>query len=88
MAAHLAASPVAGPVPPKSATIRPSLDRPRRARPYLSMSWLDFSEWPRPIKLNAIPIVDGHFENNPGRTLHPRLAPRSHFEKIAVDGRA
>jgi hypothetical protein len=52
------------------------------------MSWLDFSEWPRPIKLNAIPIVDGHFENNPGRTLHPRLAPRSHFEKIAVDGRA
>jgi hypothetical protein len=46
MAARLAASPGAGPVLPRPATIRPNLDHPRCALSYPSMSLLDFSEWP------------------------------------------
>jgi hypothetical protein len=51
MAARLAASPGAGPVLPRPATILPNLDHPRCALSYLSMSLLDFSEWPLPMRL-------------------------------------
>jgi hypothetical protein len=44
MAARLAASPSAGLVLPRLATIRPNLDQSRCALPYPSMSLLDVSE--------------------------------------------
>ena len=50
MAARLAASPGAGPVLPRPATIRPNLDHPRCALSYPSMSLLDSSEWPLPLR--------------------------------------
>src|SRR5580693_8834925 len=43
-AARLVESPGGGPVLPRSATIRPNLDRPRCALSY-PLSSLDFSEW-------------------------------------------
>ena len=51
MAARLAASPGAGPVLPRPATIRTNLDHPRCAQLYPWMSLLDFSEWPLPMRL-------------------------------------
>ena len=51
MAARLAASPGAGPVLPRPATIQPNLDHPRHDLSSLSMSLLDFSEWPIPMRL-------------------------------------
>jgi hypothetical protein len=49
-AARLAESPGAGPFLPRSTTIRPNSDRPRCALSYPSMSVLDFSEWPLPMR--------------------------------------